>query len=214
MTAPVNIQTKLQARAILLEQFNKGVNDAQVALKSVLKELGPKSMSKTSATLWFNRFRKNDFSLGKGASKADQKLIDGSKFLAAKRALFCQMSTDDYFYEIASVTGTNGRFQFFSTGAYHSHMYLVIDTFHARKKELIFDSSELRYQSPTVPILQAYGIGLEQIHFIDDEKCLLIFDDAQSYMIPVGPDLEVIIPGDGDRSEFFRRRFLKTFHGA
>ncbi|KAI6213040.1 hypothetical protein M3Y94_00102400 [Aphelenchoides besseyi] len=182
--------TKLQARAILLEQFNKGVNDPQVALKAVLKELGPKSMSKTSATLWFNRFRKNDFSLGTGASKADQKLIGGSKFLTTKRALFCEMSNDGFYFTLLETTGTNGRFQFFTTSPQNSRSYGVLDTFHGQKKELILDASELRYQSPTTPNFNSSRIWLKQVHFIDDEKCLLIFGNPQSCMVSATFDMK------------------------
>ncbi|KAI6213068.1 hypothetical protein M3Y94_00105900 [Aphelenchoides besseyi] len=190
MTAPVNIQTKLQARAILLEQFNKGVNDSKVALKAVLKEMGPKSMSKRSSTLWYNRFRKNDFSLGKGVNKTEQKLIDGSKFLTTKRALFCEMSNDGFYFTLSEATGTNGRFQFFTTGPQNSRSYGVLDTFHGRKKELILDASELRYQSPTTPNFHSSGNWLKQVLFIDNEKCLLVFGNPQSCMVSATFDMK------------------------
>ncbi|KAI6178005.1 hypothetical protein M3Y98_00454200 [Aphelenchoides besseyi] len=55
-------------------------NGAEMALKTILKELDPKSTTKTTASLWYNRFRNGDLGLGKGASKADLRLINDGTF--------------------------------------------------------------------------------------------------------------------------------------
>ncbi|KAI6185407.1 hypothetical protein M3Y98_00019900 [Aphelenchoides besseyi] len=184
----MSIQMKLQARAILLEQYKKGVADSQVALKAVLKELGPKSMSKMSSTLWYNRFRKSDFSLGTGATKADQKLIVDSKFLTTKRAFFCEVSAENHFFHITKVTGTNGRFQFFQMSSYPARCYWVLDTFHGRKKQLIFNSSESVSRSHN-GAFHADNCDLVNIHFLNGEKCILIFRQPRSYIFSATFDL-------------------------
>ncbi|KAI6177983.1 hypothetical protein M3Y98_00451700 [Aphelenchoides besseyi] len=76
----IKFHQRLQSRAILLEQYKNGVNGAEMALKTILKELDPKSTTKTTASLWYNRFRNGDLGLGKGASKADLRLINDGTF--------------------------------------------------------------------------------------------------------------------------------------
>ncbi|KAI6197888.1 hypothetical protein M3Y94_01278800 [Aphelenchoides besseyi] len=190
MTGPVSNQTKFQARAILLEQFKKGVNDPQLALNAVWNELGPNSMSKTSATLWFNRFRKHDFSLGKGSgTKVEQKLMVDSKFLATKRALFCKVSIEDFLVGYLEITGSNGRFQFFLTSKRLTPTYWVLDTFHGRKKQLILNSSDIRYRTAGAPNFHSSEHLLTSIHFIDEEKCLLVSSGRKSYMVSATFDM-------------------------
>ncbi|KAI6224760.1 hypothetical protein M3Y95_00786400 [Aphelenchoides besseyi] len=104
-------ERELQARAILLEEFEKGVDQAK-ALKRVNNEIGPNalenhkgvvgrlmavlsidSLSELEVKYWYQQFKSGNTDISDGASYGDSNLIKKRLYLDSKRALFYKTST-------------------------------------------------------------------------------------------------------------------------
>ncbi|KAI6228528.1 hypothetical protein M3Y95_00631700 [Aphelenchoides besseyi] len=78
-------QEQISARVLLLEQFQEGKLENE-ALDHVHQQLGPQSMSKRSATIWFNKFKRGQIKVCRNQTTAgDRALMKGLRFLGAKR---------------------------------------------------------------------------------------------------------------------------------
>ncbi|KAI6172326.1 hypothetical protein M3Y98_00960400 [Aphelenchoides besseyi] len=78
-------QEQISARVLLLEQFQEGKSENE-ALDHVHHRLGSQSMSKRSATIWFNKFKRGQIKVCRNQTTAgDRALMKGLRFLGAKR---------------------------------------------------------------------------------------------------------------------------------
>ncbi|KAI6185537.1 hypothetical protein M3Y98_00034900 [Aphelenchoides besseyi] len=174
MSKATELQMKIQARAILLEQFNENVTDHHVAFKVVCNELGPQAITERISAYWFKEFKKENFSLGSGSiSKSDKELLKDGTFLERKRSLFCEIQINDVYYKHLKVTGLNGRYQFFLTTLFDRPNWMI-DTFHGIKQQLLIDVSQIRPRDPNDTPFAEGKYNLRNIHFIDSGRILVI----------------------------------------
>ncbi|KAI6222056.1 hypothetical protein M3Y95_00944100 [Aphelenchoides besseyi] len=156
----MNFQLKLEARAILLEQFNDGISDVNKALERVAEEIGPKSISKIEADLWYRRFKMNNTEMIHDVSKSQQKLMANGTLAKSMRALSYQvLFYNCYSAGIQCIDGTDHRFQVAYEGHDIKKRYWLVDTFNNVKKEISFDTSDI--EGPRENELCAWNFGFD-----------------------------------------------------
>ncbi|KAI6222165.1 hypothetical protein M3Y95_00955700 [Aphelenchoides besseyi] len=145
-------QLKLEARVILLEQFNDGISNVNKALKRVAEEIGPRTISEAEAVLWYRRFKNNDTEMNHDVSKRYQKLMSNGTLAKSMRALIdeslfhnCEFATVEQIY------GTDHRFQVVCKHKAEEETYWLLDTFYNVQKRLSIDIS-------TIEGLEADGV--------------------------------------------------------
>ncbi|KAI6206899.1 hypothetical protein M3Y94_00967100 [Aphelenchoides besseyi] len=169
----MNQQAELQARAILLEQYKRGgVEDVDVALKSVELELGPDLITHDSAAQFFQQFKNGNEDISDGASDHDSQLIRNGTFLNCKRAMCCELPRLGRCTS-TPIFGKNGRYQIYSSDG--SVANVLVDTFHGIRKKLqvnwksalldVFGKKMLRYVMFCSKTLLA-------IHHVDETNVL------------------------------------------
>ncbi|KAI6228358.1 hypothetical protein M3Y95_00614000 [Aphelenchoides besseyi] len=169
----MKIQDKLYARAILLEQFKKGVDDYKKALKAVHSELGSKVMSRVSASLWYKRFQQDDFSMGAMKTVAGRVLSKNLNMLKTMRALYCSLRTEEEPHH-CTTSGSNGRFQFLS----YQGVHWVVDTFHGQQKQMNFDWCGIQ-KNKRGRSLAAQCSKILSMDYVDETTVLIVINNTK-----------------------------------
>ncbi|KAI6192683.1 hypothetical protein M3Y94_01322700 [Aphelenchoides besseyi] len=156
----MNKQLELEARAILLEQFNDGISDVNKALERVAEEIGPRTISEAEAAQWYRQFKHNNTEMIHDVSKGQQKLMANGTLARSMRALSYQALFDKYYSAgIQCIDGTDHRFQVAYERHYKEKTYWLVDTFNNVKKEISFDTSDI--EGPRENELCAWNFGFD-----------------------------------------------------
>ncbi|KAI6220756.1 hypothetical protein M3Y95_01029800 [Aphelenchoides besseyi] len=154
----MDYEQRLQAKAVLLEQFNDEV-DFNIAIFRVIGELGPTAIDEEEARECYAKFANETPS----SLEADQELISG-RFLRNQRAI--GFRTSQSLGVGCNVYGTGGRFQLFTTYTEHC----VVDTFHGIKKTIELDWSE-------IPNERVYEVNFSHAAFINNNVVLGVVNE-------------------------------------
>ncbi|KAI6202778.1 hypothetical protein M3Y94_00479700 [Aphelenchoides besseyi] len=172
----MSFNQQLHGRAILLEEFKKGVVKPVHALDAVLRELGAGVMAVNTANKYYAQFKDGDFSIDQGTNSLEKKWIEEGTLLKIKRGLFRKTTIKKHFSHITT-SGETCRFQFFEHRMKDLYEYWFLDTLNTldeQEKKLILQVSKSSHQSPDGPISQASQVyRLKSIHFIRTKEVLV-----------------------------------------